>query len=335
MQYSEELRTARQKIIVDGVRDAIFAKRASLGHPEMMPNTILGMSALYASRVLAETEVTDETVHSTLREMAVQGRYTGFSTTAYQREIWDANSTDGLIIQSMAESLHRQFSRFAWEDYGIGITAAFLESDRFGVSIVMAVGAIDGSAQTVASINKARALAGSDVLHQNYALRKLARGYIEGSTFPEKKRIEEDLIQSGYVEPGHVFRYAYLGTETAVQRDNDEIPIDELGDAASIALLKEYRGLLLRSDWHEIGVATRNWPSTTSPSFYNVQAEFVIAWTLPEGTERPAYFPPPLNNEPGKNQQIHQDGIAIQYKSYRPHESPVGEPKRRRRWWPF
>ena len=336
MQYSEELRKKRQQTIVDGVRDAIFAKRASLGHPELMPNTILGMSALYASGIVAETNnVTDELVHATLREAAGQGGYGGFIAAAYHKEFWDADSSDDLIIKEMSETLHRQFSRFAWEDRGIGICAAFLESGRFGVTIVIAIGAVDGSAQTVAGINKARLSKGSAPLHLNYPLRKLAREYINRSTFPDKKRIEDDIIQSGYVEPGHVFQCAYLGTETVVHRDNDEIPVDKLGNAAANALLQEYGGLLLRSDWQDIGIATRNWSSTTSPSSNNVQVEFVIAWALPEGVERPTHFPPPIGKEPSDKQQLHQDGETIQSRPYRPHQLPVSEPKRRRRWWPF
>ena len=292
------VRTIRQENILHGVREAILSKRAQQGFPRMMGNSVLGQSALRVSYDLAGVEIKDPGhVSAEFNRGIKQDEYSGRSSVAYYREVWDMDTPDEEIVSSMTNVLYRQFDDTLYEDFGMGITCGYPSDDhsRFGVFIVIGVGCTDGGAYAISRINEARASSGVAPLNMDYSLRAMTRKYIAMNAVPDQNLLDKDIQEAGYAEPGSVVRQSYGGAYSSTPVNMDELTYKDAGERAASALLEDYSETLLRSDWHDIGIAIRFVAHSDSRFLRRVQAEFVIAWQLPEGTERPDHFPPPLD----------------------------------------
>lgn len=226
---------------------------------------------------------------------------------AYYRETWPMHTPDEEIIEGMTEVLCRQLSDLAYEDLGFGIACGYTDDShsRFGVFVAIGFGYTDGSAYAVKHINNARKAAGVPRLRIDYPLRLMARKYRPMADISDDETLREDITQFGYLGPGWRVRYYFNGAHSPLLRDVlpeafalEETNIlmvehDKIGELAASALLADHQDILLRSDWQDIAVTT-SVSGTTGKE--NVQAEFLIAWKIPEDAERPSHFPPELEN---------------------------------------
>ena len=298
------LRTVRQYKMASGISESVIAKRAQQGFPRSFGNNDLGLAAMRVSFDLAGADLSDgEQVINEFDRRVMEGDYKGWSSVAYYREIWEMDTPDEEIISSMTDVLCRQIENIAYEDFSVGVTCGYPNDDHslFGVFAVIGFGCTDGSAHALAHINEARESAGVAPLEAHYSLRDLARNYISMDESPDLDQRNRNIWESGYAGPETVVRHAYGGGYCPIPEDMSVvlaenyagITYEEMGKLSTTGILADYEETLLRSDWQDIGIAAR---FVTHPTYgASVQAEFVIAWQLPEGTERPAHFPPPPN----------------------------------------
>ena len=302
----EIIRTIRQSGIMNAVQESVVSWRAGQGLPEAMPSSALGKAALKITGRFAGTEIIrPEQVYEEFEQYIIEGEneYAGWSSVAYYRETWPMHTPDEEIIEGMTEVLCRQLNDVAYEDLGFGINCGYTDDpqSKFGVFVAIGLGTTDGSAYAVMHINKAREEAGVPRLRIDYPLRLMARKYRPMADIPDDDLLTEDIAQYGYVSPGWRVRYFFNGAHSPPLRDVlprafalKEANIlmvehDKMGELAALALLAEHKGILLRPDWQDIAVATS---ISGSKGDEKVQAEFLIAWKIPEDAERPLHFPP-------------------------------------------
>ena len=306
------INTIRQFRIMNGVQDAIDSWRARQGLPESMPSSALGKAALKIAVRFAEEEIeSPEQVYREFDQYVIEGEdeYAGWSSVAYYRETWPMHTPNEEIVEGMTAVLCQQLNDVACEDLGFGIFCGYTydSHSKFGVFIAIGFGTTDGSAYAVMDINKAREEAGVPKLRINYHLRLMARKYRPMAEFPNDDTLREDITQYGYLGPGWRVRYYFNGAHSPPLRDvlpqafalEETSPFtlllrhDKMGELAASALFAEHREILLRSDWQDIAVTTS---ISGSKGDEKVQAEFLIAWKIPEDAERPPHFPPELEN---------------------------------------
>ena len=295
----------RQFKILNAVRDDVFNWRKEQGLPDAMPSTALGRAALRITERFAVAEIeSPEKVYKAFEQYVIEGEdeYAGWSSVAYYRETWPMHTPDDEIIDAMTAVLCRQINDLAFEDCGFGISCGYTDDShsKFGVFVAIGFGTTDGSAYAVMHINKAREEAGVPRLRIDYPLRLMARKYRPMADIPDDDLLTEDIAQYGYVSPGWRVRYFFIGAHSPPLRDVlprafalEEANIlmvehDKMGELAASALLAEHGGILLRPDWQDIAVATS---ISGSKGDEKVQAEFLIAWKIPEDAERPSHFP--------------------------------------------
>ena len=293
--------TIRQHNIVDGVERSIDAWRLQQGLPNGLPRSVLGMAAYRITENFSEIEIdgpeqiSDE-FSRFIREG--EGEYEGWTAIAYYRETWAMDTSDEEIISGMTERLCQQVGGIAYEDFGFGITCGYVDDShsRFGVFIAIGYGLTDGSAYAVMRINQAREAARAPRLAIDPSLRAMARKYRPMATMPDDNIINQDIIEYRYLNTGFRARYFFNGAHSPLLKDllpdAQGVLYADLGNLAADALLSDHNAVLLRSDWQDIAVTT-SLSSTSETVGPRVQAEFLIGWRLPEGTERPSHFPPP------------------------------------------
>ena len=278
------IRTIRQYKIVNGVSESVAARRTQQGLPKAMGNSDLGLAAWRVSFNLAGLDVDgQEHVEAEYGQLVKEVEYDGWTGIAYFREVWDMDTPDDIIISEMADVLCRQIGNFAYEDFGIGITCGYPNDDQslFGVFIAIGYGCSDGSAYSIARVNRVRESSGIPALEADYSLRSVARTYIALDTVPDDAQRLADLREAGYGEPGVRVRSFYSGAYSPAPEDIDQLTYEEVGDLAASGLLADHEETLLLSDWQDIGVAvklTRH--SETAPLC--VHAEFVVGRQLPK-----------------------------------------------------
>ena len=300
------INTIRQFRILNGVQDAVDSWRAKHGLPEALSSSALGKAALKVTGRFAEAKIeSPDQVYKEFEQYVIHGEveYAGWSSVAYYRETWPMHTPDDEIIDAMTAALCRQINDLTFEDCGFGISCGYTDDShtRFGVFLAIGYGNTDGSAYAVTHINKAREEAGVPTLRINYNLRLMARKYRPLADIPDDDMLREDIALFGYVNPGWRVRYFFNGAHSPLLRNVlpeafalEEANIlmvehDKMGELAASALLEEHRGILLRPDWQDIAVATS---ISGSKGDEKVQAEFLIAWMIPEDAERPSHFPP-------------------------------------------
>lgn len=285
----------RENNIGLGVIEFISAIGSRWGFPKASVNSTLGMAAAGVSLYLAGADISPEQVRDVFSRRVRQSEYNGWAVAPYYREVYPMDTPDEKIIADMTDVLSRQIDDVAYEDFGVGITHGYPNDDhsRFGVCIVMGVGCTDGSAYALARINEARESVGVAPLEAHYSLRYLVRNYILMDESPDLEQFNRDMWESGYARPGILVRQGYGSSYRPTHRGVDALTYEDMGNLAAAGLLADNEEIVLRSDWQHIGIAAR---VVTHPIHGTcVHAEFVIAWQLPEGTERPAHFPPPLD----------------------------------------
>ena len=298
------VRTVRQYKIASGISESVIAKRAQQGFPKAVGNYSLGQAAVLVSSDLAGVQINEpKQVKDEFTRRIAEGEYDGWVDVAYYRETWDMNTLDEEIIAGMTDVLCRQINNIAYEDFSVGVTCGYPNDDHslFGVFAVIGYGCTDGSAYTLTRINEARKSMGVAPLELNHSLRILARNYISMDESPVPDQRNRDIWQSGYVGPETLVRHAYGGAYCPIPEgigivlteNYAGITYEEMGNLAATGLLADYEETLLRSDWQHIGIAARLVMNSTYGR--SVQVEYVVAWQLPEGAERPAHFPPPID----------------------------------------
>ena len=308
------IRTIRQSRIMNAVQESVVSWRAEQGLPEAMPSSALGKAALKITGRFADAEIESlKQVYKEFDQYVIEGEdeYVGWSSVAYYRESWPMHTPDKEIIEGMTEVLCRQLNDVAYEDLGFGINCGYTDDShtRFGVFLAVGYGTTDGNAYAVMHINRAREEAGVPRLRIDYQLRLMARKYRPMADIPDDDLLTEDIAQYGYVNPGWRVRYSFNGAHSpplsvvlprafALEEANIlMVEHDKMGELAASALLAEHRGILLRPDWQDIAVAIS---ISGSQGDESVQAEFLIAWKIPEDAERPSHFPP----EPGQTGEV-------------------------------
>ena len=168
----------------------------------------------------------------------------------------------------------------------------------------------------------------------------MARKFIPLSTADEAgDSLFDEAQTSGYATDGWRVRLDYSGSYSKFPSGGEtSVAESEMADIIATQLIKDWP-TLLRPDWQDIGIATgvKNHPELGGLNF---QAEFVIGWRMPFDAERPAHFPPPINQEGNPSTPVDassrrggEDGCdALSSPVYR---EPQPKPQRRRGWWPF
>ena len=300
--YSHDIiRLIRQRNIMDGVKRSIDRRRSQQGLPNGLPRSVLGMAAYritensYDKNIDGPEQLSSE-FSRFIREG--EGEYEGWKAIAYYREAWAMDTSDEEIISGMTVRLCQQIGDIAYEDVGFGITCSYTDEthSRFSVFIAIGFGLTDGSAYAVMRINQAREDARVPRLTIDPSLRAMARKYRPMAGMPDDNMIHQDTIEYRYLNPGFRARYLFNGARSPFLKDilpdAEDLLYADVGKLAAAALLSDHNGVLLRSDWQDIAVTT-TFSSTSETEGPRVEAEFLIGWRLPEGTERPSHFPPP------------------------------------------
>ena len=291
-----------------------------------MPSSALGMSAQALSKSIGQSENQSESewaseYQSEVDARGYQGNYVGM---AYYLEAWDLDTPDETIAQDIAGHF---FTTLAgedyWEDFGYGLTHSTWvgeEGQMLGISLVLGLGYVDGNALVTNYINEKRLKVGIRPLEIHPELRRLARTYLAMDDEPSEEQMAGDIQNSLYMRDGRTVRHAYGGCYAPypVHLVNEDcgLTVHERARAVADTYLQERGDLLLRLDWQHIGIAvgtTLVYPPMKQHSS-SLTSEYLMAWRLGPGEERPAHFPRPLEpNEPDTKQ----------------------ERKGKRRWWPF
>ena len=292
------IRIIRQDNIGRGVSESLLARRSQRGFPKPLRNAVLMQAAFAVSFNLAGVEISDngEQVSNEFGWRVREGKYGGWTSVAYYKEVWDMHTSDEEIILSMSDVLCRHADEIAYDDFGMGLTCGYPNNNHswFGVFIIIGVGCTDGSAYAVAYINEARESIGVPPLERHCSLTTIARNYILMDDYPIRGQFSRDITESGYADntfQGTLVRHGYSGAYESIPEGVNVPNYEDMGKLAASGLIRDHRDSLLRSDWQHIGIATRLVNNPTHGR--SVQAEIITAWQLPEGLERPDHFPPP------------------------------------------
>ena len=146
-------------------------------------------------------------------------------------------------------------------------------------------------------INERRGKVGAAPLQISTPLREMARKFITLSSADEvRNSLFDEALSYGYAAEGWRFRLDYRGSYAKFPSGPEAVIAEpEMADIVAMQLIKDWP-TLLRPDWQDIGIATgvKNHPALGGLNFH---AEFVIGWRIPFDAERPAHFPPPMDQE--------------------------------------
>ena len=288
-----------------------------LGLSQFINSALLGKAALSMSESLMTMENPQaEHIQSEYQWRAKSHGYQGIEIgVAYYRKVWPLDTRDEVITQDILDAFLPVADHDHWEDWGFGLSRGF-DSEKpteFGMGVVFGVGYSDGNALVTDYINEERVKAGVQPLEINYHLRRLARNYLAMNTEPDSNRLWSDISQCDYAEPTSRIRIDHGGVYAPLPDNVDSFSISEVARLVADEYFRNRRESLLRSDWQHIGFAVRLEPvrPPMPPTVPSIMSEYVIAWQLPPGAERPAHFPPAAD------------------------QSIVDPHRKRRWWWPF
>ena len=293
----------KQSAVLDVVMNSIAEKRKQLGLSQLMDNSALGRAALSMS----ESLLTDEHPQVDLMQLQYQQRTESFDYhglgvgLTWYRKVWPTDTSNNAIAQDILDMFMPTIVE-DWEEFGLGISRGVDDNDpgQFCMCLVLGVGA-DGSAIVTNHINEERVKMGLRPLESDYYLRRLVRDYVAIHDSPDESRISIDIEQSGYVKGMSRFRCSYGRTVTPLPPvDQGKLSfheLHELGRLAASEVLRTKRESLFRSDWQDVGFALTLGHTLTSADAVelSIVTDCVLAWRMPPNTERPAHFPPPID----------------------------------------
>ena len=315
----DDILLEKQHDIHEGVKTAIVQRRRQLGLNQLMGNSLLGKAALSMSdSLMAMQNPKADQIQYEYQKFAKGLGYEGLEIgTTYYRKVWPLTTRNDVITHDILDIFLRASDGEAWEDWGFGISRGFNaeKPTEFCMCIVLGVGYKDGNALITNCINKARIKAGVQPLGLHPRLRHLAREYLVMDTEPEMSQVMRDIERSDYIEGSARARAGYGGVYAALPMGR-EVRAFEVARLVADEFIKARGESLLRSDWQHVGFAVKREPVLPphAPTVPSVMAEYVIAWRLPPGLERPAHFPPPIIDR-----------------------RKIGETTQKRKswWWPF
>ena len=347
----------KEVAISDIIIGHILSERERLGLPAPAPNSGLGAAARDTAVWFAREEDFEHKILEYLRRCCAEQPGNANSSLslrlAYGRHVWPADAAPSAIAKDVIEkaSLSEVVNFPALDYLGVGSCHAVLDRsgnpveitggqpDRFGYALVVAY-ATDGNSIIVDRINKRREQAGAPPLQISVHLRGMARKFITLSTADEAgdSLLNEAQI-CGYATDGWRVRLDYSGSYAKFARGGKTFVAEpEMADIMAAQLIKDWP-TLLRPDWQDIGIATgvKNHPELGGLNF---QAEFVIGWRIPFDAERPAHFPPAIDQEGNPSTAVDAStrrggedrSDALRGSGYR---EPESKPRRRREWWSF
>ena len=291
----------KQAAILETVVNSIVEKRKLGGLSQLIESSALGKAALWSSESLITDEnPQNERVYSEYRQKAEAAGYQGIGVAvAHYRKVWPLDTSNNVIAQDILDTFMPKAVEDSWEDWGFGISRGFDDNnpEQFCMCVVVGVGYSDGNALVTNYVNEERVKAGIQPLVLDYHLRHLARDYVAMNNEPDRSRLSIDIEQSSYVEGMSRFRSSYGRTFIPFPVDQDEISNYQLARLVADEVLKTAEESLLRSDWHDVGFAVKLEPvrTSTDSADLSIVTDCILAWRLPENTERPAHFPPPIN----------------------------------------
>ena len=272
---------------------------------------------------------------------------------AYGRHVWPADADPSEIARDLIERMGlSEVVGFSALDYlAIGSCFAVLDltgnsvgttggrPGRFGFAFVVAY-ATDGNAMIVDRINEARERVGAAPLQVSTSLREIARKFIALSSAEEAgDSLYDEALTHGYSADGWRVRLYYSGSYCKFPSGGATLIAEpEMADVLAAQLVEDWP-ILLRTDWQHIGIAT-GVKNHAELGGLNFQAEFIIGWRIPFDAERPAHFPPQIDQEgnpspavDASTQRGGEDGADALSGSVE--REPQPKPQRRRGWWPF
>ena len=347
----------KEAAILDIVVGHILSERERLGLPAPAPKSGLTTAARdTAVWFSSEDDFEDKILEYLRQRCAEQPGNTNASWSlrlAYGRHLWPADAKPSEVARDLIERMGlSEVVGFPALDYlGIGSCFAVLDRsgnsveitggqpDSFGYALVVAY-ATDGNGMIVDRINERREKVGAAPLQVSTHLRDVVRKFIALSSADEAGDSLYDEAQAhGYAADGWRVRLYYSGSYAKFPSGGDTpVAEPEMADIIATQLVKDWP-TLLRPDWQDIGIAT-GVKNHSELDGLNFQAEFVIGWRIPFDTERPAHFPPPIDQESNPSTSVDastrrygEDGSdALRGHVYR---EPQPKPQRRRGWWPF
>ena len=302
-QPMDHIAERKQYAVHELVEDAIIERRRELGLSQLMNSAALGGAAVTVCQKMVAIEVPEvDQVQADFQHAARHIGYEGLGVgAAYYRETWPVDTSNEQIAQHMIEVFDDTASEDLWEDWGFGLTRGRLNDQQtaFGYGVVFGVGYTDGNALVTNYINEARRQAGVQPLELNQRLRNVVRDYLALHSEPDTEQIGKDLVECGYTSPGSTVRRDYGGVYAEIPVRSGGLNVGDVARLVADEFLRVCDVQLLRADWKDIGVAVRMDPvlppdNSDGPTGPSIMAEFLIGWRLPEGTERPAHFPPPI-----------------------------------------
>ena len=345
----------------------ILSERERLGLPAPAPNSGLGAAARDTAAWFAGEDDFEDRILEYLRRCCAEQPGNANSSLslrlAYARHFWPADAAPSAIAEDVIEKadLSKVVTFPALDYLGIGSCHAVLDRsgnpveatggqpDRFGYALVIAY-ATDGNSMIVDRINERREKVAATPLQISAPLVEMARKFITLSSADEAGDSLSDEAQArGYATEGWRVRLHYGGSyarfpsggetsEPAGERWRSFVAEPEMIDIIETQLAKDWP-TLLRPDWQDIGIATgvKNHPELGGLNF---QAEFVIGWRIPFDAERPAHFPPAIDQEGNPSTSVDassrrsgEDGSDALLGPV--HREPQQKIQRRRGWWPF
>ena len=356
---SEWLGAARDKeaAILGIVADHILSERKRLDLPAPASNSGLRVAARDTAIWLAgEEDFKDkilEYLHQRYAEQPGNANLVLFLSLAYGKHVWPVDADPSEIAKDLIKiSRLSTLVSFPTLDYwGAGSCFAVLDRsgnsveitggqpDGFGYALVVAY-ATDGNGMIVDRINERRGKVGAASLQISTPLREMARKFITLSSADEVgNSLFDEALSYGYAAEGWRFRLDYRGSYAKFPSGPEAVIAEpEMADIVAMQLIKDWPALL-RPDWQDIGIATgvKNHPALGGLNFH---AEFVIGWRIPFDAERPAHFPPPMDQESNpatsvdaSSRRSGEDGSDAS--SGPVYTEPKPKPQQRRGWSPF
>ena len=336
----------KEVAVTDNILGYIRSGRERLGllGPASNPGFVLAArdTAIWFA---AEDDFEDQIHDYLVQRIAEQSGYANsilFPRLAYGRGSYPADSEPSEIARDLIEKIGlSEIVNYPDMDYlalgschgvfdrsGNPVENSGVKPDRFGYALVVAY-ASDGNRMIVDRINDRREQRGADPLQISTPLREIARKFITMASYDEAgQSLNREVKSHGYAAEGWGVRFHYGGCYAKFPGGGGTITEPEMADILATQLVQEWSALL-RPDWQDIGisVAAGNNPELGG---WNFQAEFVTGWRIPYDAERPAHFPPPIDEEGNRVTSLESE----QRSDLSPFR-PESEPKRRRGWWPF
>lgn len=318
----EDLIAQKQADIHEAVVDALVEKRRDAGLNGLMGNSALGRVAMSMSVSLADIETPEyDQIAADYRQLAKATGYQGTEIgVAYFRKTWPIDTSNEIIANEIIDYFLQTCTTDLWEDWGFGLSRGYVEGSTslFGMCVVLGTGWADGNALVTNYINKERVKRGAEPLKVNYALRRLARQYLDMDSEPDQRQILADILQVGYAVEGSQVWFDYGGVYAPLPMDGDKdvLTIREVARLVADQYLRD-RKSLMNPDWQDVGFVLRRepvLPRNVHPSIPSMMSEFVVA----------RYVHPAV-------------GGYTRYMIRTPHrpDPRMERAGRRRWWWPF